>query len=84
MAWVVWGAVVALAVLHQDFWFWGDRTLVLGFIPIGLAYHAAISALAGVAWALVVKFAWPAELEEWAARGPAPIEGPVEEPFDTD
>ena len=34
--------------------------------PIGLAYHALISVLAAVAWALVVRFAWPQHIEDWA------------------
>jgi hypothetical protein len=63
---VVWGLVVLLGILHYDFWYWGDRTLVLGFMPIGLAYHAVFSIAAGVTWALVIKFAWPTHLEEWA------------------
>ena len=37
----VWIAVLVLALLHQDFWLWDDATLVAGFLPIGLAYHAA-------------------------------------------
>jgi hypothetical protein len=27
-------------LLHQDFWLWDDPTVLLGFLPIGLAYHA--------------------------------------------
>ncbi len=35
------GLLVLLAVLHQDFWWWDDgHTLVFGFMPVGLAYHA--------------------------------------------
>ena len=63
---LVWGFVVVLAVLHYDFWFWDDRTLVLGFMPVGLLFQVLISVGAGVAWFLVVRFAWPAALEEWA------------------
>ncbi len=63
---LVWLAVAALFVLHQDFWWWSDRTLVLGFLPIGLAYHAAFSLAAGLVWALANKHAWPEELERWA------------------
>ena len=54
---LAWGFVLVLAVLHYDFWYWDDRTLVFGFMPIGLAYQALISALAGLAWFLVVRFA---------------------------
>ena len=67
--WRVWGFVALLAVLHYDFWFWGDRSLVFGFVPVGLAYQVMISALAGVAWALVVRHAWPEWVERWADSG---------------
>ena len=57
-------SVLALYLLHQDFWFWRDSRLVFGVMPIGLFYHAAYCvACAGLMWALV-KFAWPEGLEE--------------------
>ena len=55
----IWGAVLVLAVLHQDFWLWDDATLVFGFMPVGLAYHAGFSLAAGVLWLVVAKTAWP-------------------------
>jgi len=61
---------VLLAVLHQDFWWWDDTTIVLGFVPIGLAYHALFSILAACLWALFVKYRWPEDLEAYAT-GPA-------------
>ena len=60
---------ITLAVLHQDTWNWDIGNLLLGFIPVGLAYHAGYSIVAAVFWACVVKFAWPKHLEEWADRG---------------
>jgi len=65
----VWVLVLVLGVLHWDFWFWGDATLVLGFLPVGLAYHALFSVLCGVVWALAVKYAWPEHVERWAEEG---------------
>jgi len=67
--WLVWFLVCALFLLHQDFWWWDNRTLVLGFLPIGLFYHAVFSLAAGVVWALANKLAWPEHIEEWAAEG---------------
>jgi len=64
MFFVVWGLVALLVVLHQDFWFWEDGTLVFGFMPIGLFYHACISIGAAITWYLATIFAWPAEIEE--------------------
>jgi hypothetical protein len=57
-------AVVALYLLHQDFWFWRTaRPLVFGFMPIGLFYHAAFSIAAALLMWLLVAYAWPTELE---------------------
>ncbi len=57
--------VIAIYVLHQDFWFWRTaRPLIFGFLPIGLFYHALFSvAASGVMW-LLVKYAWPSHLEQ--------------------
>lgn len=59
-------AFVILAILHKDFWNWDNSKLILGFMPIGLAYHALYSIVVAIFWALVVKFAWPKNLEKWA------------------
>ena len=56
--------VIAVYVLHQDFWNWKKaQPLVFGFLPPGLAYHAGYSILAAVTMAILVKFAWPSHLE---------------------
>jgi hypothetical protein len=55
---------MALVVLHQDVWWWGDRTVVLGFVPIGLAYHALLSLAAAALWWLAVATCWPRDLED--------------------
>jgi hypothetical protein len=62
-------AVLAVYALHQDVWFWRSaRPLVLGFLPVGLAYHAAYSVLAALTMWLLVATAWPRRLEEEAER----------------
>ncbi len=58
---VVWVLIAALVVLHQDFWWWTDGTLILGAIPIGLAYHIGLSIAASLVWLLAVRYAWPEE-----------------------
>ena len=57
-------AVVALYALHQDFWYWRSKTLVFGFVPIGLFYQACFSVAAALLMWLLVKFAWPSHLEQ--------------------
>jgi len=69
--WIVWIGAASLFLLHHDFWYWNDRTLVMGFLPIGLAYHFAYSMAAALLWAGAVRFAWPRHIEEWADQ-PAP------------
>ncbi len=64
MKWLLTLMVLLVYLLHQDVWFWHDRTLVLGFLPIGLAYHAGFSVLAALMMAVLVRFAWPGHLED--------------------
>lgn len=62
-------------LLHQDFWFW--RTpfpLIFGFLPIGLAYHALYAAGASVLMLVLVKYAWPVELEQQAEQHASPTQ----------
>ncbi len=55
--------IAGVYVLHQDFWNWKSTDIVLGFLPIGLAYHVGYSILAAIMMAVLVKFAWPTYLE---------------------
>ena len=76
--WALVVLVAVFAVLHQDFWNWKTaEPLVLGFLPVGLAYHAGYSICAAILMALLVKLAWPAHLEEIQREnrpGPAPAD----------
>lgn len=57
--------LIVLYVLHQDFWFWRTaRPLFLGFLPVGLFYHACYTLAVAVAMWLLVKHAWSSQLEE--------------------
>ncbi len=66
-------AVIALYVLHQDFWFWRTPyfrgAIPLGFIPIGLFYQACFSFAAALLMWLLVKYAWPTHLEKEIEKG---------------
>ena len=56
--------VVLLYALHQDVWnFRTAYPLVLGFLPIGLFYHACYSVVASCLMALLVRLAWPSHIQ---------------------
>lgn len=68
MSWlkfVLLGLLVAgVYALHQDWWNWEKvEPLVLGFLPVGLAYHVGYSVLAALLMAALVRWAWPKDLE---------------------
>lgn len=65
--------VIVLYALHQDVWFWRTaQPIVFGFLPIGLFYHVCYTlAVVLVMW-LLVKFAWPSQLESTTEEEPAP------------
>ena len=73
--WVLAAVAVVLLAAHQDFWLWGERSLVLGFLPAGLAYHAAYTAVVFVLLSAYVLFAWPAELEDQKVSGTLSSDG---------
>ena len=57
--------VLAYWALHQDIWLWRDaRPMAFGFLPVGLAYHAAYTIGIAFLMAFLVKTAWPFELEK--------------------
>jgi hypothetical protein len=57
--------VVALYLLHQDFWFWRTaHPLAFGFLPIGIFYHACYTLAVSLVMWVLIKQAWPAHLEE--------------------
>ena len=61
--------VVALYTLHQDIWFWDvAQPLVFGFLPVGLFYHAVYSVAIALFMILLVRVAWPVELEREVER----------------
>ena len=71
MKYVVWLMFGALFMLHHDFWWWNDPSLVLGFLPIGMAWHVGFSVVASLFWLIALKFAWPSDIEQWAEQSDA-------------
>lgn len=59
MKYVVPCLIVVLIFLHQDYWQWKNGTLDFGFLPRALTYHASISVLAAITWAMAVRWCWP-------------------------
>jgi hypothetical protein len=55
---------VGLFLLHQDYWWRNDPTLVFGILPVSLAYHVGWSLLVAGGWWLVGRLAWPAEIDQ--------------------
>lgn len=70
--------VLLLLIAHQDNWFWTDKTLVFGFLPIGLFWHACISIAAAATWWLATCIAWPID-DESSASTPAASETSIGE-----
>lgn len=73
MKWFLYLATIVLIVLHQDWW---NRSKVdprwVGFLPVGLWYHALYCVAAAVLLWLFVRFAWPSHLENVEREDGAP------------
>ena len=65
--------VLTAFVLHQDFWWKGDATLVFGFLPVSLAYHVGWTLLVALGWFWVGKYCWPAGLDATAEDAAKPV-----------
>lgn len=70
---IFWIALLALMILHHDWWFWTDGRLVFGIVPVGLAYHALISLAAGGLWAWAAFRAMPEAFADTTNEDPAPV-----------
>lgn len=58
-------SVIALIILHQDFWNWRTaRPFIFGFLPIGLFYHVCFTVAVSLLMWTLVKLVWPYYLEE--------------------
>lgn len=56
--------LVGLAIVHQDFWWRADdKTLVLGFLPVSLAFHVGVSVAACVLWGMACRWCWPTDVD---------------------
>ncbi len=72
MKYVALALLALLILLQQDYWQWENRTLVFGFLPYSIAYHAGIClAAAGLGW-MVTRFCWPQGLDDATAADRSP------------
>lgn len=71
------GFFVLLFVLHQDSWWKEDARLVLGFLPISLAYHLVWTLLVALGWLFVARHLWPDHLDAETPPPGAPVPPPV-------
>lgn len=72
--WFFYGLLVILFIFHHDYFFW-DWHIVLGGIPAGLFYDMLYSCICAFTWWLMVRYAWPEELEKFADSGEGGQEG---------
>ena len=60
-------AAVLVLVLRHDYWFWDTPyPLLFGFLPVGIWWQLVVSLLAAVLMWLMVRFAWPQDVEDEA------------------
>lgn len=52
---LLYGLLVLLFALHNDFWLWDNAQIVLG-IPVGLLYHIVYCFIATILMAIIVKY----------------------------
>jgi len=62
---LLYAALVALYLLHNDLWLWNDASLVFG-LPAGLAYHIGFCIATSIVLTLLVIHAWPEDLDREA------------------
>ena len=55
---LLYAALAALYLLHNDLWLWNDSRLWLG-LPAGLVYHIGFCIAASAVLGLMVIYAWP-------------------------
>ena len=56
--------VLGYWAMHQDYWNWKAATpLSLGFLPPGLSYHALYTLGISLLMWVLVRVAWPSQLE---------------------
>ncbi len=56
-------ALLVVFLLHNDVWLWDDARM-LGGLPVGFVYHVGYCLVLALLMWLLVKFAWPQDLDK--------------------
>ena len=60
---IAWFLIVAVIFLHNDWWLWGNKTIVWGWLPLPAAYHLLLnSVVAFFVLLLFTRWAMPSKL----------------------
>ena len=59
---LLYAALLLAFLLHNDLWLWHDARMLAG-LPVGLTYHIGFCLAASLLMWLLVRFAWPENLE---------------------
>ena len=73
---LLYAALAALYLLHNDLWLWNDSRLWLG-LPAGLVYHIGFCIAVSAVLGLMVVYAWPPGATPGAPPGAARKPGPI-------
>ena len=65
---LLYAALAALYLLHNDLWLWNDSRLWLG-LPAGLVYHIGFCVVVSAVLGLMVVYAWPPGAPSGAPSG---------------
>jgi len=72
---LLYAALAALYLLHNDLWLWNDSRLWLG-LPAGLVYHIGFCVAVSAVLGLMVAYIFPPGVPPGAARETRPIPPP--------
>lgn len=57
--------ILLVVILRHDYWQWNTPGyLLLGFLPVGLWWQAMVSIAAAVMMGILVRVAWPQNLQD--------------------
>lgn len=65
--------ILLVVILRHDYWQWNTPGyLLLGFLPVGLWWQAMVSIAAAVMMGILVRVAWPQNLQDSSPNSARP------------